>query len=720
MPDDERQGLGAEFASLQQGAAATASRALTSLLHRQQLIGDLLKIDYDACEVLVHDYSRQQAGGLPLGCFLLATRLQPNEVSDPTAEDSGLILLRVVGQARLPNATETDLNRFMAGQRVATLDEVWDAEGRTDQFTLHQLRYAGVRCRVLGTFRVSERKPGLWSLTFGADISNFYSGRGMKVYKPVGSSLSTIVNFARAAIDESHALAGDRVPIGRVRYASSERLITGDGEAVRVDLDPTDLIARRTALFGMSRTGKSNTTKVIASSVFKLRQRDARLGRIGQLIFDVNGEYANENMQDGDAENPNCLKNVAVHTTNATPADVVTYGLTQHPADPDRIIAKVNFFGSVSPKWTDPDDVRRALEQLFVGKRMIDEVLSGDPAKYIQNFRNTPIEVPEVLDGGEGIRLRRRIAVYQSVLSAAGFAAPTNGPWIKGLFSKDLRDAMSASASDDAASYAQAAETLAKDQPGWAEFVDACKALRRFIADAQTSGYSDFTTRYRSAREDGRNWDDETLTGILSIYQYPNGPKAIRSLLAQHDPKSSNDYAVSIVDDLVDGKLVIFDQSTGDPDMNRAAAERVMRSLFDRQKGAFINPASDGAQGFIRPPDVLVYAEEAHNLLPAGSSTDVSNIWSRAAKEGSKYRIGVVYATQEPSSIQSNIMKNTDNWFVAHLNNSDEVRELRKYYDFDDFAQSILQVPDPGFIRMRTLSNPYIVPIQVDRFRVDG
>ena len=420
-------------------------------------------------------------------------------------------------------------------------------------------------------------------------------------------------------------------------------------------------------------------------------------------------------------ENAACLKNVASHTSGAAKDDVSTYGLAPHPYDPDRKIVKINFFGTDPSNTAKVEDMASALEPLLVGKRLVDEVLAEEGSKYIRNFRNTALEVPNVLDRSASVRFRRSVMVYRAALHSAGFSPPAAmsiAP-IKGLFGADLVAALKSSTSGDAAMYAQVATVLAKERPGWDEFVEACKALRRFIADANASGYAAFNVDYAS-KKDGRSWHDDRLTGLLSIFEYPNGPRALRPLLPQHDPNSVGDYAESIVDDLIGGKLVIFDQSLGDPDMNKAAAERIMWSLFNRQKQAFVSPAKEADGGLIPPPDVLVYAEEAHNLLPAGSSADTTNIWSRVAKEGSKYRIGFVYATQEPSSIQSNIMKNTDNWFVAHLNNSDETKELRKYYDFGDFVESILQVPDPGFLRMRTLSNPYIVPVQVDRFRVAG
>lgn len=204
---------------------------------------------------------------------------------------------------------------------------------------------------------------------------------------------------------------------------------------------------------------------------------------------------------------------------------------------------------------------------------------------------NIPIEVPEALDQSSATRFKLDRRLSRGA-QRRGFPAPTAGPSIKALFGAELRKAMANSAAVDATDYAAAAATLGKDQPPWAESVEACKTLRKFIQD-QTSGYAQFAIAYRSKRDDGRNWDDETLSNILGILSYPNGPRALRPLLPQHEPKSVEDYAISIADDLVAGKLVIFDQSAGDPDMNSEAAERVMWSLFNRQKDRFIDPERD-------------------------------------------------------------------------------------------------------------------------------
>lgn len=701
-------------------AATAAATRLANWVSPQDMVGDLLKMDYSECDILVHDHLRQKVGGLPLGCFLLATRISTGSIPDPEREDTSLLLLRVVGQSRLPNATEADQNRFMAGQRVATLDEPWDAEGQTDQFTLHQLRYAGVHCRVLGTFRMNEQVAGTWFITFGGDVSNFYSGQGMKVYKPVGAALSEIVNFSKPFTDDAHPLAGQKVAVGRLKYAASEFKVDERGENVPVDLDPTDLVARRTALFGMSRTGKSNTTKVIASSIFKLRERGEKEGRVGQLIFDVNGEYANENTQDGSKVNAACLKNIARTTANSSETDIATYGLAPHPNDLTRKIVKINFYGDSPVNWSDETEVAEKLDSLIVGKSLIDGLLADESARYISTFRNTSVEPPVVLDRSGATRYKRAILVYRAALYAAGFppAASNASVQLRGLFNKDLIKALESSVAQDAAQYLSAGRVLKKNEAAWDEVIEALKALRKFIQDANNSGYASFNSTYAANRDDRRSWHDDRLTGFLAIFEYANGVRALRSLLQEHDPGSVGDYAKDVADDLVDGKLVIFDQSLGDPVMNKAAAERIMWSIFNRQKSSFISPKKLEDGTLVPPPDIVVYAEEAHNLLPASGSSDIESIWSRIAKEGSKYRIGLVYATQEPSSIQSNILKNTDNWFVAHLNNSDETRELRKYYDFEDFVQSILQVADPGFLRMRTLSNPFIVPVQVRRFSV--
>ena len=117
-----------------------------------------------------------------------------------------------------------------------------------------------------------------------------------------------------------------------------------------------------------------------------------------------------------------------------------------------------------------------------------------------------------------------------------------------------------------------------------------------------------------------------------------------------------------------------------------------------------------------KPPPIIVYVEEAHTLLPKGSEKDNKAIWPRIAKEGAKFNIGLVFSTQEPSSVQTNILTNTENWFLSHINSTGETRELDKHNDFADFTPGIRKTNEVGFLRVRTHSSPYTIPVQIHRF----
>ena len=79
-------------------------------------------------------------------------------------------------------------------------------------------------------------------------------------------SLEEIVNFR----DGEH-IPGNEMDerIGIVRYSSARRF-QQEEEEVPVYVYPKDFLGKRTALFGMTRTGKSNTVKKIVQITEKI------------------------------------------------------------------------------------------------------------------------------------------------------------------------------------------------------------------------------------------------------------------------------------------------------------------------------------------------------------------------------------------------------------------------------------------------------------------
>ena len=723
------------------------------LIQTREQVGDLYSINYETARIIIHDSARQQVGGIPSLCFLIATRICPEDGNEHfenlnfKSEDASFILLRVMDSAPLPQDKEAERIRVETAQRVSgETEKHWDSDGAMDAKTRVLLGYAGVQCRIIGTFFFEENpnnSEAPLALKFGSDISNYYPNRGLKVYKPNAKALEDIVNYADPSNIQAHIDKygnTEKVKLGFVRYASTNRKYQQIDD-VPVYIYPADLLSQKSALFGMTRTGKSNTTKIIAKSVFELRsptkQENASL-RIGQVIFDPNGEYANENIQDRDGTgNPNALKNIWQNQSSVkTRADelkrlyraepnperkkeiwieikalveteVVTYGILPHPSDPFRRLMKINFY---------EDD------NLQIGKEIIDFKIADQSAQYFKNFRQVVFKKPleaeyenEAEYQGQLKRYERRVLVYRALLNKAGFTPPNRNVTISGIFNADLRNAM--------INYIErrftrkqglinaAGQTLSQTNVSWDSLAPAFEGLFNFLSTAEYNVFNQNYINNRQGDATGEGWAEAELDSLLEMFNYSKAINLLGGVNTQHTTTIGSDYAEDIYNDLKAGKLVIIDQSSGEPELNKSSAERIMWHIFKGNQKSF-------RDGEVNIPEILVYVEEAHNILPTGNDLDLTDVWVRTAKEGSKYRIGMVYATQEVSSIQKNILKNTANWFISHLNNTDETKELTKYYDFIDFEPSIRRAQDKGFLRVKTLSNVFVVPVQVDEFQV--
>ena len=683
---------------------------------RARRVGAVYTISYSSAIVAVYDYDREQAGGLPKNAFLLAAK--------PDGDES-FILLRIQKEARLPAAAANDQTRQESiedsGNQGPWSDRLPDWV--KDKMSLH-----GLECSVLGTF-VDQ---GNGSYRYAEDIDNYYSVNQLMVWKPDAITLDLIVNHQHRTNDIP--IANKATKIGRTRFAAAE-----PEHATKVDfkINPTDIMKRRTVYFGMSRSGKSNGLKIVAESIYRLRQ-DNPEHRIGQIIFDLSGEYAQDNYQDGKGLH-------RVHETIDLPRqpEVATYGLISVLWDKTRNVMKLNFFGDPIPRsWqTDQDTskVEQALDQLLAGKEIIKSIMANETVRYTTAFRDVDLAVERSAAGNIGAQTRyyRAVLAYRTALVAAGLQVPNWQPTIQGpaqhsIFSKKIIAALKLDKnqnSDNKTDYHQAStilESSVKDQfrITWDQLITVFTSLSRFIEDKK-SYFDNFEQDYISDSSSHESWADPRLRAVLRIFESRNGPRAFQVAQEQHDSNTKNDFAVAVVNDLQEGKLVIIDQSAGDPKQNQAAAERVMWRIFTSQQDRFRSLLAQHDPTV--PPDesqatkghIIVYVEEAHNLLPRTNARDnLTSVWARAAKEGSKLNIGMVLATQAPSSVMPEILSETDNWVLSYLNSDAERRVVAGYMDFSDFIEQIGKVSEQGFVRIRTLSQAYTVPVQLDLFKI--
>lgn len=682
---------------------AGATNETAPFRDRATRVGSVYTLSYSQAIVAVYDFDREKAGGLAKGMFLLAAKQSGDET---------FILLRVQKEARLPNASANDETRQRAIESSAN-EEPWG--GKLDEWMRDQLSLHAVECSVLGTF-IQQEGGGY---RYVEDIENYYAVHELMVWKPDTHTLSLIVNHRHRTND----IPIDQHPtkIGTTRFAAAEQ-----ESATKADfgLDPTDVLKRRTVYLGMSRSGKSNGMKIVAEAIYRLREQNPAQCRIGQLIFDLSGEYAQDNPQDGKA-----LHRIHEVLNLKRDDEVETYGLLPVPWDPERKIMKINFFGDSFPVNWRTEDVEKAMDQLLAGREIVKGIMQHETTRYTTAFRDADLTIPLDAESNRGVqvRYRRAILAYQTALAAAGLSYPAWQPSVQGLFSDKIIAAMSPTnnaGTDNETYYNEAATILqkAKQQQGqitWSKLEIVFRALDKFVKD-KNGGFNSFENDYIDNSSSGEGWADPRLRAVMRIFESQNGPRIFQIAQQQHEPSVDIDFAERVIADLRKGKLVIIDQSAGDPEQNRTAAERVMWRIFQSQQDLFRTQLTQATERHPTEGHVVVYLEEAHNLLPrASAANNLQTVWARSAKEGSKLNIGMVLATQAPSSVMPEILSETDNWILSYLNSENERRVIAGYMDFADFLEQIGKVSEQGFVRIRTLSQAYTVPIQLDKFRID-
>jgi hypothetical protein len=643
---------------------------LPQLIQPKNFIGWTYSIDYDTAYVMTNDIWKANALGVPHNCFLVAATFNPEEYTQVPEEDQEVILLRVLGSAKLPQDDDmirTKVDFFQ--QRT----EIYDSNGSRDfdDITLNQLQFGGLQCRVLGTFFVDGGE--LW---LGSDIESFATASRFNVYRPHGDALATIVSYVdpirrRNAKDDAErfGLTRDIQPfrVGTVRYTSTDRLHrrSKDAEIVSVHIQPSDFLARRTAVLGMTRTGKSNMIKQMVSVV--KRVADESGAKIGQIIYDVNGEYANPNQQDLGA------------IADVYPKSTVRYRMLETPGFEE---LRTNFYDQLADGF---GIIQRELED--AGRVTTD---------YVRAFVNLTLDQPDKREYNEFIRWQVRVAAYKTLLFVAGFEPPKNH---KVYFRANSEIVERVNEHVD--------EPLPKPDQG----LTLEQAKQWFLAMRQANLDEDLKS------SSGKSWVDDSLQTMVDMMAQKRGSGGfisgfliLKDSIKYHSPRREREVADEIYEYLVEGRIVILDLSVGDARIREKVSTQIARRIFQNSMGKFVEGET--------PPNIVIYIEEAHNLI--GRNMDLTETWPRIAKEGAKYRISLVYATQEVSSMHPNILANTENWFITHLNNIREIKELAQFYDFDDFSRSLVRAQDVGFARVKTLSGPFVIPVQIDKFDAEA
>jgi hypothetical protein len=619
------------------------------LVNKMRFVGYVLDLGYEAAKIITSDPYKLAVGGIPRGSFLIMT---PNNLGNLPPH---FTLLRVTGVSPTPLSNQVQQTYFELHKKSMPELDVW---------TQSELQWGALDCDVLGMFYADP--TDMQHLAFSGDVNNVVSAHRYKVYAPDEGLLKLIVN-GMVKVEQQFEL-------GCLRTMECGLISNAAVPNIPVRISMKDFKGFRTAMFGKTRLGKSNVVKLIAQGILEATQEDKA---VGQLIFDINGEYANDNEQNKALRTayPDRCKVYALTTRAETPSEPLRLNFYEQPESCIEILASM-------------------LEQ------------DNKTSNYIRSFAN--VKLPSIESIGslplnEKTRPIRKIQMYWAILKKAGFDANEKRLKDKGLtsphakhfdphFNLTLRTA---------------AYQSVRSTPPPAEPTNLDEMVSEFEVMAQFRRNDPNNVALMSGSKPMFDPDDIGLLEFLNPAS-GSGPTTLRAYKGYH-AANAGDFITDILDLLDKGMTVILDLGNATDKVRRYFSDMLSHAVFSHQEKKFVG--NKLGNHFAQ-----LYFEEAHNLFPINDK-DIAGVYGRFAKEGAKFHIGMVYSTQSPSTINRELLAQTENFFVGHLSSQDETKALsRVQVAFAGIEQDILRAKTPGYMRMLTMSHRFVVPVQANRF----
>lgn len=621
-----------------------------------RFVGYVLEMGYDTVTIITSDPFKIAVGGVPRNSLLIMV---------PSVLDSfppHFTLLRVLESAPTPLSKEVQQTYFELQKK--SMPEL-------DVFTQSELQWGALNTGVLGMFYPHPEKSD--AVEFSGDLNNFVSAHKYKVFSPNDELLNLIVN---SMVPEEN-----RFSVGQLRLTECRLPLPNKVQPdVKVFVSTKDFKGGRTAMFGKTRLGKSNIVKIIAQSLIETTKTDKS---VGQLIFDINGEYANDNPQDDNTS----LKSVY-------PDRCIVYALAKKESTESKPL-KLNFYEQ-------PDSSHKIIGTLL---KQSNRAASG----YVQNFITIELpnldEVKALPAGGDQTRAIRQIQIYWGILHKTGYEVDENklksnapkGP-IASMFNPGFKEELRLAAYD-----VSKKEELPQAPQTLDEMVNELETIAKFRRENPDS-----KVLKSSSGGPVFSADDGYLLDFLSPSPGRSGYSYVQPYRKYHD-KDAGHFINEIIESLDQGKTVILDLGNADEEIRNYFSLQLSNAVMSHQTDKFTNNKLGNHY-------IQLYFEEAHNLFPR-EKKEVTSVYSRFAKEGAKYHIGMVYSTQSPTTILSDLLAQTENFFIAHLSSQEEVEALaRLNIAYSGLKSDILQAKTPGYVRMLTRSHRFVVPVQAKKF----